>query len=224
MGVALTRDRIIILALVLVFLVFVVGWTTGACSSEPLPPKPTEDEMALVRATHFDTTVAVLPTNPPIYGESFTEILQRTELFNGVGTLEQFPDAGLTVRVEGSGAGTATIPIFTFISGGLIPTIVEETWGTLFSLAPNTLPEGAGLAPSTPVLLHQPNHQVRGQGPVVVDFVYGGDTILGWASIIYNLSPDRTREDPEETERFRDTLSLEIVRHADGIQRLIENR
>jgi hypothetical protein len=72
-----------------------------------------------------------------------------------------------------------------FIGCGLIPTTVEETWGTLFSLTLNTLPEGEGLAPSAPVLLHQPNHQVMGEGPVVVNFVYGGDTVLGCASIIY---------------------------------------
>jgi hypothetical protein len=204
----LTRKRIVILALVLVF---VVAWITGACSSGPLPPKPTEDEMALVRATHFDTTVAVLSTNPPIYGESFTEILQRTELFDGVGTLEQFPGARLTVRVKGSGAGTATIPIFTFISGGLIPTVVGESWGILFSLAPNTSPEAEGLAPSAPVLQLQPNHQVKWGGPVVVDFVYGGDTVLGWAAIIYNLSPDRTKDDISVSRSFYSTAYTSFV-------------
>jgi hypothetical protein len=209
MGVALTRKQIVILALVLIF---VVAWITGACSSGPLPPKPTEDEMALVRATHFDTTVVVLPTNPPIYGESFTKVLQRTGLFDAVGTLEQFPGARLTVHVEESGMGTATIPILTFISGGLIPTVVEESWGARFSLAPNiSLPDTLGLPID------------RGSSTVVIDFIYAGDTVLGWAAIIYNLSPDRTKDTPDETERFRDALSVEIVRHADEIQRLLSD-
>lgn len=75
--------------------------------------------------------------------------------------------------------------------------LVVEEWGESFSLR---RPQDARGAP--------------------VDFVYEGKTMLGWASLIANLSPRRTSRNPRNTNRYSQGLRTAIIEAMTNDERL----
>jgi hypothetical protein len=177
----------------------VLGMYRG-CSSAALPPTPEASDLAKVRAAHFPVTIGVERYRWPVYSERLIGALRSTGLFDAVGSLEELPDATLVARVERPIHGTATIPVFTVLSLGFIPTTVQEEWGESFSLQRN------GVASQ----------------PVGVEFSYRGPSTLGWWATVRSMSPDISTADPRETERFRDALSVAICARQSDILRLVE--
>ena len=195
----MTRARIALLGLGAWAGISALGLYRG-CSSAALPPAPLASEMDRVRATHFRATVGVEKYQYPVYSERLIGSLRRTGLFEAVDSLEKNPDATLVARVERRIYGTATIPVFTALSLGLIPTTVQEEWGESFSLRRNN----------------------SASQPVAVEFAYRGPSTLGWWAAVRSLSPDISTANPRETERFRDALSVAICAKSSDIVRLAE--
>ncbi len=180
-------------------LVFVIIGLAGGCASTSLPPRITAEQSALLQKTRLALTVGVEGYKFPVYSEKLTRALAETHLFSRVDHLTNFttpPD--LVARVEGTIYGTATIPILTGLSLGIIPTTVSETHGYSFSLRR----PGAG-APRLPIR-----------------FSYSGPTTLGWWAVVLNLLPNRTMSDVYSHPRFMEAFASEIVTQRDAIESL----
>jgi hypothetical protein len=193
----MNRTKIVITVLVAWLAITAIGMVRG-CSSAALPPPPSPSEMTLVRATHFPVTVGVEAYRWPVYSERLVDSLRKTGLFDAVAPLDRLQDATLIARVDRPITGTATIPLFTALSFGLIPTTVQESWGEAFSLYRNGASESG----------------------VAVDFSYSGPSTLGWWAAVRSLSRDITTAHPRKTVRFYDALSVAICRKADEIRAL----
>jgi len=184
----------------------VLGWavlaaigTYRGCSSAALPPGPDASGLARVRATHFPVRVGVEKYRYPIYSDRLVASLSRTHLFDGVDSLERLRNPELTARVERTVYGTATIPIWTALTLGVVPTTVTEEWGEVFSL-----------------------RRTGTETPAVgVDFTYRGPSTLGFAAAIRSLSPSVTTADPRTTSRFRDAFSVAICSKSTEIEGLL---
>jgi hypothetical protein len=143
----------------------------ASCSSETLPPPLSEGQLKSIAATHFKATVGVRQYNAPVYSDYLIKYLRKTELFDEVEPLEAFHTPPTFVaRVDRGIYGTATIPIFTAITLGIIPTTVDEEHGLEFSLVPS--------APS--------------KTPIAIRFSYKGPSTLGWWAFYRALLPNET--------------------------------
>ena len=169
------------------------------CASSALPPSLSQAEHRLVNSTHYAATVGVAPYKYPVYSERLLKSLRGTGLFDDVEALERIENPDLIASVERPVHGSAVFPLWTFLTGGLVPTIVDEQWGEVFSLRPS-----------------------RGSVPgATIDFSYSGGTHLGWVALVTGLAPARTLVPPPWTRRFIDALSLAICGHAPEIEKMI---
>lgn len=193
--------RFVTVASVLVGLYLAVFAFRG-CASAALPPSLSDEQLKVVRSTRFRTTVGVERCEWPAYSDGLVESLRRTNLFDRVDHLDRVSDAQLIARVDRRICGTATIPIFTMVSLGIIPTIVDEEWGESFTLS------RAGDARSG----------------LQVEFAYTGPTTLGWIGALASLSPNSTAGNPRDTGRFSDALALAICSQAAAIEDLLKPR
>jgi hypothetical protein len=162
----------------------------AGCASSPLPPSLTSAEAERLSELPLPYSVGVAPYKYPVYSDKLTATLQAAGIFSQVSPISEFagtPD--LVATVEESIHGTAVIPAATFASAGVIPTVVGENHGFIFSLAPSS----------------------RRSQKIVVDASYSGTTTLGWAATAVNVSPDFTFSDPAQSERFRRMLSYRTV-------------
>jgi hypothetical protein len=170
-----------------------IGWGSSA-----LPPRLTSSERSRVARAHLPLTVGIERYKAPAYSDSLRQALQRTELFDRVDDLERFSEPpSFVARVEHRIHGTATIPVFTLLTFGIIPTSVRESHGESFSLSPPAHP----------------------QQRLVIEYVYRGRTTLGWITLLDVFHPNRTiRFNPERSGRFRDRLKLSILEHEDALK------
>jgi hypothetical protein len=183
MGLAATR-RAILACLTLSVL--------AACSSETLPPTLSNNQLKAVAGMHFKATVGVQRYNGPVYSDYLIEYLRKTKLFDEVGPLDEFVTPPTFVaRVDRGIYGTATIPIFTFISLGIIPTTVEEEHGVEFSLIPNSPP----------------------RSPIAIRFSYRGPSTLGWWALYRGFLPNETWGPADWSARFVQSLAWHIAEH-----------
>lgn len=178
----------------------IVGFlvVTG-CVSQTLPPRPSADLLAASASTHFPLTVGVEPYDLKVYSRDLITELRRTGLFERVDSVDAFatpPD--IIARVENVVSGSAAFPLWTFLTLGIIPTTVNESWGNIFSLRSSAAPTEA----------------------VPVNFSYDGPTTLGWAALFLNLLPDRAGGNVKETDRYIEGLRAQIVAHASEIRAL----
>lgn len=193
-----TRTKIGIASLALMFTIVVVG-LAGGCASSTLPPRITPEQRALLHKTRIDVSIGVEDYEAPVYSEELTKALGRTHLFFRVDHLTNFttpPD--YVARIEERIYGSATIPVLTGVSLGIIPTTINETHGYSFSI-------------SRPGV-DSPRVPIR--------FAYAGPTTLGWWAVILNLAPSRTMRDVCNHPRFIEAFTLEIVRKRDAIESL----
>ena len=171
----------------------------GGCGSFSLPPKPTDSQLAVLKQTHFKATVGVEAYKYPIYSEHLLNDLRATGLFDAVEPLDRIQNPTLIARVERTVYGKATIPLWTIVTLGIVPTTVEEEHGHVFSF-----------------------HPVNNAGsPVVVDYRYRGPSTLGWIATFLNFSSNRTSENPIETPRFREGLAVAVSSRREQIASLV---
>jgi hypothetical protein len=166
--------------------------TLAACSSEALPPPLGPDQLHAIAAAHFRATVGVRKYTAPVYSDYLLEFLRKTNLFEEVAPLDEFKTPPTFVaRVDRGIYGTATIPILTIISFGIIPTIVEEEHGLEFSLIPTSSPKTT----------------------IPVRFSYKGPSTLGWWAFYRGFLPNETWFAADRTVRFVQSLAWHIVEH-----------
>jgi hypothetical protein len=179
--------------------VLVVIAAFGGCSSSSLPSAPTDAQIGMLERTHFKASVGVETYKYPVYTEGLIKDLRATGLFDRVDPLDQIDNPDLIARTERPVYGKATIPLWTIVTLGVVPTTVEEEHGHVFSLRRPGDPEPSEL----------------------VNYTYRGPTTLGWVAAFLNLSRDRTSGNPIETRRFREGLALAVALRAEQIAKLL---
>jgi hypothetical protein len=164
--------------------------TLGGCVSETLPPALSEDQLKAIAATHFKATVGVRRYNAQVYSDYLINYLRKTQLFDEVAPLESFQTAPTFVaRVDRGIYGTATIPIFTAMTFGIIPTMIEEEHGLEFSLLPSSRP----------------------RAPIAIRFSYKGLSTLGWWAYYRALLPNEALGSADGHARFVQSLAWHVV-------------
>src|SRR5260370_14885413 len=166
--------------------------TVAGCSSETLPPALSGDQLKAIAETHFKATVGVRRYNAPVYSDYLIEYLRNTQLFDEVAPLEAFRTPPTFVaQVDRGIYGTATIPIFTISTFGIVPTIVEEEHGLEVSLVPGLPPEK----------------------PIAIKFSSKGPSTLGWSAFYRAFLPNETLGPADWRARFVQRLALHGVQH-----------
>ena len=181
----------------LILLLVTMATFGGGCASTALPPVLSATEKATLKTARMEFTVGVETYTYPAYSDALVKALRDTGLFVRVDHLERFsrPPA-LVARVERQIYGDSAIPIWTFLTLGLVPTKTEESFGYAFSL-------------SRP---GQEEHRIP------VEYSYRGRTTLGWEGLFLRLTPNYSA-DPERSPRFRGRLALAILDHQDDIRK-----
>ena len=170
--------------------------TLAGCSSETLPPALNDDQLKAIAATHFKATVGVRRYNAPVYSDYLIEYLRKTKLFDEVAPLEAFHTPPTFVaQVDRGIYGTATIPILTMVTLGIIPTVVDEEHGLEFSLIPNSPPKK----------------------PIAIKFSYKGPSTLGWWAFYRASLPNETLGPADWHVRFVQNLAWHIMEHEGAI-------
>lgn len=172
----------------------------GGCSSSTLPPTVTAAQLAAIKEAHIAATVGVEPYQYSVYSEALINDLRASDIFDEVDTVDSFQNPKLIAAVERTVYGTATIPIVTIITLGLVPTSVDEEYGHVFSLRSSTDPRRT----------------------IEIEYTYRGKTTLGWWALFLNFSSDRQSGDPTQTARFRENFAAAIHARRDAILRLTD--
>ena len=200
MGLRKHARKLLITTVVAAVLVVVAAF--GGCSSSSLPSAPTEAQIGLLEQTHFKSSVGVEAYKYPVYTERLIKDLRATGLFDRVEPIDQIDKPDLIARTERPVYGKATIPLWTIVTLGVVPTTVDEEHGHVFSL-------------------RRPGDSEPSE---LVDYTYRGPTTLGWVAAFLNLSANRTSGNPIETQRFREGLALAVALRADQIAKLLATR
>jgi hypothetical protein len=165
--------------------------SSAGCASSTLPAALSAAETRRWNGARFDEVVAVEPFRLPVYSDELTSALRDTHLFSVV---ERLGDGKrpptLIARVEDPySGGVATIPIWTFLTLGIVPTVVREGFGYHFSLRRS---DGS-------------------QQPAYVNYEFRSTDTLGWVALFELLSPDIEWASPERSDRFHGRLALAIL-------------
>jgi hypothetical protein len=165
--------------------------TVGCASSGTLPSPLSAAESHRWSDTRLGYTVGVEPYYSPGYSDALLTALQNTNLFVSVKPLDRYttPPTLIASVEEPYYGGVATIPIWTVLSLGIVPTVVHESFGYDFSLR----------------FSDDERHRYD------VRYVCYSTTILGWIALFEALSPDVGLGDIERNERFRGRLALAIL-------------
>jgi hypothetical protein len=168
------------------------------CSS--LPPRLDPVERAKVKDAHLKLTVGVATNDPG--GELVIARLRRTKLFDAVDYAVRLPHPPqVLAKWEHTPYGTASIPIYTLLTFGIIPTTVPEPY-------------------SFGCTFYSPRKPER---TISVEYLYDSRSTLGWVAGIMALSPNIVLtlwRGPDEHPRFYDHLSLTILNHSEEIMNL----
>ena len=169
-----------------------LAWV-GGCVSAPLPAAVDEDGAS----SRLDLELGVEADRVAPFSDELVRALAASGIFARVDRLDRFaspPDLVATVEH----GWNAAIPIFTALSLGLIPTVVEETYGLAFTL-----------------------HAPHAAAPALaIDARWSGRIWLGLAAALLNLSPNRTSEDWRSHPRWIAHLRQAVSLRAAEIERL----
>jgi hypothetical protein len=176
----------------------------GGCvglSSGTLPPKLTTTEKDRLTNAWLPLAIGVVRTNAT--GQRVIVRLRKTNLFDAVDYVDRLPSPPTVLaQWEHTPYGTATIPLDSLLTFGIIPTTVREplSFGCTF---------------------YSPRHPEQ---KVKVQYVYYSRTTLGWVAPLLALSPNVVMFpwQPDEHRRFYQRLSLAILDHREEIMRLAE--
>jgi hypothetical protein len=158
---------------------------SSGCATQVLPPKVHPSAFTI------DQPVHVKSYRYPAYSESLKEALAGTRVFTAVTTAKTHSSESYVAEVNRQVHGNAVIPLLTFISLGIIPTVTEEEFGESFFL--------------------------RHKGETHrIEATWKGHTTLGWVALFMNFSPSRTFSDPESHSRFHAFLRSKIQESIEG--------
>jgi hypothetical protein len=118
--------------------------------------------------------------------------LQNSGLFKEVVWSDSGKKYDLIAKVEQRVYGTATIPIVAILTLGIVPSIIEEDHGHVFSL--QAIDETST--------------------KITISTKYTGNTILGWVAIPLWISPSFSIGDPENTFKYRQYLNHRVISDA----------
>ena len=165
------RYKVLIFSVIPAFIIVILGLVKG-CVSVKLPPKLTQEEKVIVSGAYMPLSVGVREYKQPKYFELLARALIGTGIFKKVDRLKNFegpPD--LVAEVEEEIRERAVFPLLTIVTLGFFPTWTEQYYGQSFSL----------------------RSEKRLENKIPIQFIYSGNTFLGWISGIINLvSSDRT--------------------------------
>ena len=171
------------LIVVLISMSILVG-----CSTSRLPPNLGDEDLAKIQNLHFDVAVGVERYKFPAYSDNLLSVLSDLKVFDDVFYSDSGKSFQLIARVESEVHGEAVIPLLTAITLGVIPTIVNENHGVVFSLSDRKAN--------------------------VKTFIYGeyrDKVILGWVALPMKLLPQYTGSGtPEESIRYLNLLKLKL--------------
>jgi hypothetical protein len=184
----------------LIGLVLFCGAGCVGLGSGTLPPRLTAAERARLKEVHLPLTVGVA-TNAQ--AQLVISRLRKTKLFDAVDYPDRLSQPPVVMaQWEHTPYGTATIPVYSLLTFGVLPTSVREplSFGCTFYSSRN------------------PERSVK------VEYGYDSRTTLGWLAPLLALSPNVVMVpwQPDEHRRFYQRLSLAILDHAEEIRRLAE--
>ncbi|HKQ98068.1 MAG TPA: hypothetical protein VJV75_09345, partial [Candidatus Polarisedimenticolia bacterium] len=182
---------------IVVVLAFAAAIVTGACHTTTLPPELSTEQQNLIRTTRFDATVGVEAYDLPVYSERLLGALRATALFRQVDPIGAFktpPD--LIARVERPVSGDAALPLKTALTLGIVPTILDEKHGQVFSLRSG-----------------------KAQGDALgIECTFTGRTTLGWLAAALNFLPNHAMKDSTFEARMAELLALQLATGRDSIE------
>jgi len=161
------------------------------CASNTLPPPLSATESRRWADGHLDYTVGVEAYHWHAYSDALLTALRGTNLFASVKPLDECATPPMIIaRVEDPyNGGVATIPVWTFLSLGIVPTVVHEGFGYDFSL----------------------RFSSDQRHPYHVRYVFLSTTTGGWIALPEAMSPNVALWSCERSERFRGRLALAIL-------------
>jgi hypothetical protein len=168
-------------------------------SSTTLPVALESGQLDVIRASHFPLTVAVVAYEDPAYSDRLLESLRASGLFDRVVAAGETARPDLIAEVERRIGETATAPLLTLLTLGIVPATMDEEWGEVF-------------------WLRRPD----GTQSVLIDFSYTSPTTLGWIASFLNISPDRTAGNPRDSQRFQNALAWKICEQSHQIHHLLD--
>lgn len=163
----------------------------SGCATSRLPERLSPSECAFLNdARQFPVVIAVQEYKYPVYSKKLIRDLRSTGLFEEVQQADDLDGVDFIARVEDTVYGTAVIPILTFLSLGIIPTIVQEEHGNDFSIEP----------------VFTMADKVR------IPYRYSTESILGWKALFLNVSPNWSLAH-DKTSRYRDRFALSLLKN-----------
>ncbi len=159
------------------------------CSTSRLPPLLAGADLKAIQNLKFNVSVGVERYKFPAYSEHLLSVLRDLNVFNVVEYSDKEIHFDLLVKVESELYGEPVIPLFTIISLGLIPTIVDESYGVIFSIK-------------------------SGNSQIERNFIfaeYRDTAILGWIALPMRLLPQYSGNDsPEVSMRYKNFIKLKL--------------
>jgi hypothetical protein len=165
--------------------------TLSTCGLISLPPPPSVSQQNCVAVDRWAMgTVGVERYHFSVYSDRLLIALRGTQLFERVDPAPRFAvPPTWTARVERPVHGEAMIPVFTFVTLGLVPTRVSEEFGYAFSLTPTQRPDR----------------------PIAIEFTYWNTTTMGWWGLFVTREDHGTLRDVYRHPWMHQALASRIV-------------
>jgi len=205
-----TMKRRKLSVVLLVVAAFPAGCLSGACGAYRRPAPLSGAERQLSASAPLPDTVSVVPwdsetgqrlhKDPEIYARSLADLLTRSKAFRTV-RFEAAPgvDTDLIASSTGLYCNTAVIPLFTILSLGTVPTIVEDE-------------------ECQAMVLRSARAPTRTSTEIVAR--YKGSVVMGWAVVPLGAVPGWSHGSLREDDRYAERFRIEIFRQRARIAEL----
>ncbi len=205
------RNQMVVLA---VALSLGVAAASGGCYAHRLPALDASVKLEGPEGNAggpLPFTVSVVPWNsdpgdhsgrdPAAFAKSLAELVASSRAFRS-SRLEATPgsDADLVAVSMGTHCEASVIPLFTIISAGVIPTVFdgERCDGMVIR----------STRPGTPA-------------PIEVRVRHTGQTVVGWAAVVFGALPGWSYGLVGDDRRYRDLFRMEIAKYRTDIENLM---
>jgi hypothetical protein len=160
-----------------------------------MPPALTAEQLKAIDNRRYDCVLGIERYKWPVYSESLDKAIRNTGLFKDVVWSDSGRKYDVVARVEETVHGTATIPLVAILTLGLLPSVVEEDHGHVFSL-----------------------QAVDGQSErIAISTIYTGNTVLGAVAAPLWLLPSYSPGAPESTSSYSKYLSYMVISGAGSV-------
>ena len=155
------------------------------CATSRLPSSLEMDEYTLSKDLKYNVIIGVEKYKYPAYSENLINILKSLDVFRDVVYVDEGKDYNLVAKIEKEVYGESIIPILTIITFGIIPTIVEEYYGIIFSI----------------------NERNNDKKTELINASFRNITILGWIALPMGILPQYSLLGrPETSTRYKNRL------------------